>query len=144
MLVMSLYIVVDTFWIAKISPQAIAALTICFLIQMIFGAFGVGTGVGASSFALLMCGTGFQNFCCNSAAGGTHHNADKHVQRFGKRNDLHGSTDDTSDSLYHPFHLSAACPFRIERSLDGPTGFKHNHIFIILYWTRKEYGLLKK
>ncbi len=58
MLVMSLYNVVDTFWIAKISPQAIAALTICFPIQMIFGALGVGTGVGAGSFASRMFGAG--------------------------------------------------------------------------------------
>lgn len=58
MLVMSLYNVVDTFWIAKISPQAIAALTICFPIQMIFGALGVGTGVGAGSFVARMFGAG--------------------------------------------------------------------------------------
>ena len=58
MLVMSLYNVVDTFWIAKISPQAIAALTICFPIQMIFGALGVGTGVGAGSFSSRMFGAG--------------------------------------------------------------------------------------
>ena len=58
MLVMSLYNVVDTFWIAKISPQAIAALTICFPIQMISGALGVGTGVGAGSFASRMFGAG--------------------------------------------------------------------------------------
>ncbi len=56
MLVMALYNVVDTFWIGKISPEAIAALTICFPIQILFGAIGVGTGVGAGSFAARMFG----------------------------------------------------------------------------------------
>ncbi|MDD5724150.1 MAG: MATE family efflux transporter [Syntrophales bacterium] len=56
MLVMALYNVVDTFWIGKISPEAIAALTICFPIQILFGAIGIGTGVGAGSFAARMFG----------------------------------------------------------------------------------------
>ncbi|MBW2562242.1 MAG: MATE family efflux transporter [Deltaproteobacteria bacterium] len=58
MLVMALYNVVDAFWIGKISPEAIAALTICFPIQMLFGAIGVGTGVGAGSFTSRMFGAG--------------------------------------------------------------------------------------
>ena len=58
MLVMALYNVVDAFWIGKISPEAIAALTICFPIQMLFGAIGVGTGVGAGSFTARMFGAG--------------------------------------------------------------------------------------
>ncbi|MBE9546130.1 MAG: MATE family efflux transporter [Proteobacteria bacterium] len=57
-LAMALYNIVDTFWIAKISPSAIAALTICFPVQMIFGAIGMGTGVGAGSFASRMFGAG--------------------------------------------------------------------------------------
>ena len=57
-LAMALYNIVDTFWIAKISPGAIAALTICFPVQMIFGAIGMGTGVGAGSFASRMFGAG--------------------------------------------------------------------------------------
>ncbi|MEA2014015.1 MAG: MATE family efflux transporter [Thermodesulfobacteriota bacterium] len=56
MLVIAIYNVVDTFWIAKISPEAIAALTICFPIQMVLGGIGVGTGVGAGSFASRMLG----------------------------------------------------------------------------------------
>jgi len=56
MLVMAMYNVVDTFWIAKISPEAIAALTICFPIQILFGSIGMGTGVGAGSFASRMFG----------------------------------------------------------------------------------------
>ena len=58
MLIMALYNVVDTFWIGKISPEAIAALTICFPIQMLFGAIGVGTGIGAGSFTARMFGAG--------------------------------------------------------------------------------------
>lgn len=58
MLATALYNIVDTFWIAKISPNAIAALTICFPIQMIFGAIGMGTGTGAGSFASRMFGAG--------------------------------------------------------------------------------------
>jgi len=56
MLFTSMYNIIDTFWIARISPDAIAALTICFPIQMIFGAIGFGTGVGAGSFASQMFG----------------------------------------------------------------------------------------
>jgi len=58
MLVMALYNVVDTFWIAKISSEAIAALTICFPIQMIFGGLGIATGVGAGSYVSRMFGMG--------------------------------------------------------------------------------------
>ena len=58
MLAMAIYNLIDTFWLTRFSPQAIAALTICFPIQMIFGAIGVGTGVGAGSFAARMFGAG--------------------------------------------------------------------------------------
>jgi putative MATE family efflux protein len=58
MLVMALYNVVDTFWIAKISSEAIAALTICFPIQMILGGLGIATGVGAGSYVSRMFGMG--------------------------------------------------------------------------------------
>ena len=68
MLVMALYNVVDAFWIGKISPEAIAALTICFPIQMLFGAIGVGTGVGAGSFTSRMFGAG-DTLKANRAAG---------------------------------------------------------------------------
>ncbi|MEI8172828.1 MAG: MATE family efflux transporter [Deltaproteobacteria bacterium] len=58
MLAMAVYNLIDTFWLTRFSTQAIAALTICFPIQMIFGAIGVGTGVGAGSFAARMFGAG--------------------------------------------------------------------------------------
>ncbi len=68
MLVMAMYNVVDTFWIARISPEAIAALTICFPIQILFGSIGMGTGVGAGSFASRMFGAG-NNSRANGTAG---------------------------------------------------------------------------
>ncbi len=58
MLALAVYNLIDTFWLTRVSPEAIAALTICFPIQMIFGAIGVGTGVGAGSFAARMFGAG--------------------------------------------------------------------------------------
>ena len=51
MTAMSVYNFIDTFWLARLSSQALAALTICFPIQMIFAAIGVGTGIGAGSFS---------------------------------------------------------------------------------------------
>ncbi|PKN70666.1 MAG: MATE family efflux transporter [Deltaproteobacteria bacterium HGW-Deltaproteobacteria-12] len=58
MLAISLYNFIDTFWLARLSSQALAALTICFPIQMIFAAVGIGTGIGAGSFAARMFGAG--------------------------------------------------------------------------------------
>jgi putative MATE family efflux protein len=58
MTAMSVYNVIDTFWLAHLSSQALAALTFCFPIQMIFGAIGIGTGIGAGSFSARMFGAG--------------------------------------------------------------------------------------
>ncbi|OGP66392.1 MAG: hypothetical protein A2W27_01305 [Deltaproteobacteria bacterium RBG_16_44_11] len=58
MMAMSVYNFIDTFWLARLSSQALAALTVCFPIQMIFAAIGVGTGVGAGSFSARMFGAG--------------------------------------------------------------------------------------
>jgi len=41
MTAMSVYNFIDTFWLARLSSQALAALTVCFPIQMIFAAIGV-------------------------------------------------------------------------------------------------------
>ncbi len=46
MITMSLYNIVDTFWVARLGHEAIAALTIVFPYQILFIAAGVGTGVG--------------------------------------------------------------------------------------------------
>ncbi|HVO66811.1 MAG TPA: MATE family efflux transporter [Syntrophales bacterium] len=56
MFAMALYNLIDTFWLTRLSSDALAALTICFPIQMALGAIGVGTGVGAGSFAARMFG----------------------------------------------------------------------------------------
>ncbi|HYA14309.1 MAG TPA: MATE family efflux transporter [Syntrophales bacterium] len=56
MFAMALYNLIDTFWLTRFSSEALAALTICFPIQMALGAIGVGTGVGAGSFAARMFG----------------------------------------------------------------------------------------
>ncbi|HDQ03120.1 MAG TPA: MATE family efflux transporter, partial [Deltaproteobacteria bacterium] len=58
MMAMSIYNFIDSFWLARLSPQALATLTICFPIQMIFAAIGVGSGVGAGSFSARMFGAG--------------------------------------------------------------------------------------
>ncbi|MGA2527180.1 MAG: MATE family efflux transporter [Smithellaceae bacterium] len=58
MIAMSIYNFIDTFWLSRLSSQALAALTVCFPIQMIFAAIGVGTGVGAGSFSARMFGAG--------------------------------------------------------------------------------------
>jgi putative MATE family efflux protein len=51
MLVMSLYNIVDTFWVSGLptGTAAIAALTVLFPIQMIAGAVGMGTAAGVTS-----------------------------------------------------------------------------------------------
>ncbi len=48
---MALYNLVDTFWVAKLGYQAIAALTIVLPYQILPIAIGVGTGIGVSSLA---------------------------------------------------------------------------------------------
>ncbi len=49
MLVMATYNVVDTFFVARLGSEAIAALSVAFPLQMLMGAVGVGSGVGAAS-----------------------------------------------------------------------------------------------
>jgi putative MATE family efflux protein len=68
MTAMSVYNFIDTFWLARLSSQALAALTICFPIQMIFAAIGVGTGIGAGSFSARMFGAG-KNLQAKTTAG---------------------------------------------------------------------------
>ncbi|MBN1363929.1 MAG: MATE family efflux transporter [Syntrophaceae bacterium] len=70
MTAMSLYNFIDTFWLARFSSQALAAITICFPIQLIAAAIGVGTGIGAGSFSARMLGSG-KNIEAKQTAGQT-------------------------------------------------------------------------
>lgn len=70
MTAMSLYNFIDTFWLARFSSKALAALTVCFPLQLIAAAIGVGTGIGAGSFSARMLGAG-KNFEAKQAAGQT-------------------------------------------------------------------------
>ncbi len=58
MLSMAIYNVMDSLWLARLSPRTIAAFTITFPLQMVFAAIGVGIGVGAGSYASRMFGAG--------------------------------------------------------------------------------------
>ncbi|MDQ5985674.1 MAG: Multidrug export protein MepA [Syntrophus sp. SKADARSKE-3] len=58
MLFFALYNLMDTLWLTRLGSQAMAAYAVTFPIQMIFAALGVGTGVGAGSFAARMFGAG--------------------------------------------------------------------------------------
>lgn len=49
MAVMASYNIVDTIFVGRLGSKAIAALSISFPIQMIIGALGIGTGIGAAS-----------------------------------------------------------------------------------------------
>jgi putative MATE family efflux protein len=57
-LVVNLYNLIDAFWLARLSPNALAALTISIPFQLILGGVGVGTGLGAGSYAARMFGAG--------------------------------------------------------------------------------------
>jgi putative MATE family efflux protein len=45
----SLYNIVDTFWVARLGHEAIAALTVVFPYQILFYAIGIGTGIGVGA-----------------------------------------------------------------------------------------------
>lgn len=53
MVVMSLYNLIDTFWVGRLphGTAAMAALTVLFPLQMVAGSLGMGAGVGVSSLA---------------------------------------------------------------------------------------------
>lgn len=58
MLLMATYNIVDTIFVGMLGSQAIAALSIAFPFQMLLGALGVGTGVGAASLISRSLGAG--------------------------------------------------------------------------------------
>ncbi|GAH70380.1 unnamed protein product [marine sediment metagenome] len=48
---MALYNIIDTFWVARLGYQAIAALTVVLPYHVLVIAIGVGTGIGISALA---------------------------------------------------------------------------------------------
>ncbi len=58
MLVSASYNLVDTIFVGRLGPAAVAALSIAFPILMIFMAFGAGTGIGAGSLISRNLGAG--------------------------------------------------------------------------------------
>lgn len=50
MLVQALYNIVDSMFVARISENALTAVSLAFPVQMIMGAIAVGTGVGANAY----------------------------------------------------------------------------------------------
>lgn len=58
MLVTSLYNLVDTFWVARLGKNAVAALTVVFPWQIIVAAIGIGMSVGIASLVARRCGEG--------------------------------------------------------------------------------------
>lgn len=58
MLVMATYNIVDTIFVGMLGSEAIAALSIAFPFQMLLGALGIGTGVGAASLISRSLGAG--------------------------------------------------------------------------------------
>jgi putative MATE family efflux protein len=51
MVAMSLYILADTFWLGRVSYEAIAAITITFPFYIVVFAIGLGSGIGANALA---------------------------------------------------------------------------------------------
>ncbi len=58
MLVMATYNIVDTIFVGMLGSEAIAALSVAFPFQMLLGALGIGTGVGAASLISRSLGAG--------------------------------------------------------------------------------------
>ena len=58
MVATSVYNIVDTFWVARLGHEAIAALTIVFPYQILTVAVGIGTGIGISALVSRRFGEG--------------------------------------------------------------------------------------
>ncbi len=66
MLVMATYNIVDTIFVGMLGSEAIAALSIAFPFQMLLGALGIGTGVGAASLISRSLGAGDEKTARNA------------------------------------------------------------------------------
>lgn len=70
MLIQSLYNIVDSYFVGKISEEALRATSLSFPIQIMIIAFGVGTGVGVSSYVARSLGANRQKEADNAAMHG--------------------------------------------------------------------------
>lgn len=66
MLVMATYNIVDTIFVGILGSEAIAALSVAFPFQMLLGALGIGTGVGAASLISRSLGAGQKEVAQNA------------------------------------------------------------------------------
>jgi putative MATE family efflux protein len=67
MFIQALYNIVDSIFVAKLSEEALAALSLAFPIQMVLIAIAVGTGVGTSSLISRLLGQGSKQRASNAA-----------------------------------------------------------------------------
>lgn len=70
MLIQSLYNIVDSYYVAKISESALTAVSLAFPVQMLLTSFGVGTGVGINSLVSRRLGERNQKAADSAAAHG--------------------------------------------------------------------------
>lgn len=70
MMVQALYNIVDSIFVAKISSQALSAISIAFPIQMLMVAIGVGTAIGINSLVARRLGEGRQEQADSAATHG--------------------------------------------------------------------------
>lgn len=70
MMVQALYNIVDSFFVAKISQEALTAVSLAFPIQTLLVAFAVGTGVGINSLVSRRLGEGRREEASSAATHG--------------------------------------------------------------------------
>ena len=70
MLIQALYNIVDSYFVAQVSQNALTAVSLAFPIQNLLVAFGVGTGVGVSSLISRRLGERDQEAADNAATHG--------------------------------------------------------------------------
>src|SRR5690554_6763527 len=70
MFIQSLYNVVDSMFVAQISEEALAALSLVFPIQMLMVAIGIGTGVGMNAELSKRLGEGNKKMASEAANNG--------------------------------------------------------------------------
>ena len=71
MLIQALYNIVDSYFVAQVSQNALTAVSLAFPIQNLLVAFGVGTGVGVSSLISRRLGERDQEAADNAATHGS-------------------------------------------------------------------------